>query len=79
MYKYIRTSWYKYYKPFKNYLKEKYIRYCIDKNATFSKVGKDDIISNWVGDDWYDDKIISKDLINIIFKECGLINKLDDS
>ena len=41
-------------KPFKNSYKEKYIRYCIDKNTAFSKVGKDDIIK-WIGDIWDDD------------------------
>ena len=65
-------------KPFKNSLKEKYIRYCIDKGVVFSKVGKEDII-NWVGDIWYSDKIINKELIKNSFKVCGLSNKIDGS
>ena len=65
-------------KPFKNALKEKYIRYCIDKGVAFSKVGKEDII-NWVGDIWFSDKIINKELIKNSFKVCGLSNKIDGS
>ena len=65
-------------KPFKNSLKEKYIRYCIDKGVVFSKVGKEDII-NWVGDIWFSDKIINKELIKNSFKVCGLSNKIDGS
>ena len=65
-------------KPFKNSLKEKYIRYCIEKKLVFSKVGKNDII-NWVWDLWYDYNIISKDLIKNSFKVCGLSNNVDRS
>lgn len=47
---------------FKNLLKEKYIKHCIDKTVVFSKVGKEDIIK-LVLHIWYDVKFISKDLI----------------
>lgn len=61
-------------KIFKAYIKEKNIKYCIDKNVLFSKVQKDDII-NWVGKTWYDDNIITKDIIFKSFKICGFSNK----
>ena len=44
MYDYITTLDISINKPFKNFLKEKYIRYCIEKKLAFSKVGKNDII-----------------------------------
>ena len=39
---------------------------------------KDDII-NWVGQTWYDDNIIIKDIIFKSFKVCGLNNKTNRS
>ena len=65
-------------KIFKTFIKEKYIKYCIDNNVLFSKVQKDDII-NWVGQTWYDDNIITKDIIFKSFKVCGLSNKTNGS
>jgi len=65
-------------RTFKAYIKEKYIRYFIDKNALFSKVQKEDII-NWVGQTWYDLNIITKSLIFKSFKVFGLSNKTDGS
>lgn len=48
------------------------------KKLAFSKVVKNDII-DWVGDIWYDDNIISKELIKNSFKVCGLSNNVDCS
>ena len=65
-------------KIFKTSIKEKYIKYCIDNNVLFSKFQKNDII-NWVGQTWYDDNIITKDIIFKSFKVCGLSNKTNGS
>ena len=63
-------------KKFKNYIREKYINHCIKNNVTFAKVEKEDII-NWIGDIWYDDTIISKNIIYNSFKVCGLSNNIN--
>ena len=65
-------------KPFKTYIKEKYIQYCITKNTTISKVNKEDII-NWICDVWYDEKLITKSIIYNSFKFSGLSNKIEGS
>ena len=65
-------------KPFKTYIKEKYIRYCISKNTTISKVNKEDIV-NWICEVWYDEKLITKSIIYNSFKYSGLSNKIDGS
>jgi len=65
-------------KAFKTFIKEKYIKYCLENNVLFSKVHKADII-NWVGQTWYDDNIITKDTIFKSFKVCGLSNKTNES
>ena len=65
-------------KPFKTYIKEKYIQYCITKNITISKVNKEDIIK-WICDVWYDEKLITTSIIYNSFKFSGLSNKIDGS
>ena len=65
-------------RPFKNYLKELYIKHCLEKNNTFAKIKKTDILE-WIGMIWYDDKLITKSMIYNSFKTCGLSNKTDGS
>ena len=65
-------------RPFKNYLKELYIKHCLGKNNTFAKIKRTDILE-WIGIIWYDDKLITKSMIYNSFKTCGLSNKTDGS
>ena len=65
-------------KKFKSYIREKYINHCIKNNVTFSKVNKNDII-NWICETWYNETIITKNVIINSFKVCGLSNKIDGS
>jgi len=62
-------------KKFKRYIRKKYISNCIQNN-TFAKEEKYDII-NWIGDTWYNDIIISKNIIHNSFKTCGLSNNIN--
>ena len=57
-------------KTFKTYIKEKYIRYCIRKNITISKVSRDNII-NRIGEVWYNEDLITK---NLIFNSSKLLD-----
>ena len=64
-------------KKFKNYIREKYINHCFKNNVTFSKVNKNDI--NWICETWYNETIITKNVIISSFKVCRLSNKTDGS
>ena len=44
-------------KPFKDELKKRYTKYCIDQKDTIKDNQKD--LINWVGEIWYDDKLSS--------------------
>ena len=50
----------------------------LGKNNTFTKIKKIDILE-WIGMIWYDDKLISKNMIYNSFKICGLSNETDGS
>ena len=46
-------------KPFKDELKKRYTKYCIDQKNTKERVTLKDLI-NWVRNIWYDDKLTSE-------------------
>ena len=64
-------------KPFKAHLKNRYIKYCYDKNSV-ERVSRE-LLINWVAEIWWDNNLISPDIIKNSFKVTGLSNNLDGS
>ena len=64
-------------KPFKDELKKRYTRYCIDQKDTKARVTQEDLI-NWVGEIWYDDKL-SSEMISKSFNTAGITLAQDGS
>ena len=64
-------------KPFKDYIKKKYIEYCYEKNSLV-KVNRD-LIINWVSEVWWDNNLITPYMIKNSFKITELTKKLDGS
>ena len=46
-------------KPFKDELKKRYTKYCIDQKDTKARITQEDLI-NWVGEIWYYNKLFYK-------------------
>ena len=65
-------------KPFKNVIREKYISYCIQNRNTDLKISRSKMIE-YICDIWYDDKIITKEIIYKSFRATGIAHKLDKS
>ena len=61
-------------KPFKNALLEKYIQ----NGKTDLKISRSKMIE-YICDIWYDDKIITKEIIYKSFRATGIAHKLDKS
>ena len=57
-------------KSFKDELKKRYTRYCIDQKDTKARVTQEDLI-NWVGEIWYDDKL-SFEMVSKSLKTTGI-------
>ena len=64
-------------KPFKDGLKKRYTRYCMDQKGTKVRVTHEDLI-NWVGEIWYDDKLSFK-MVSKSFKTTGITLARDES
>ena len=64
-------------KPFKDELKKKYTKYCMDQQDNKARVTQEDLI-NWVAEVWYDDKL-SSEIISKSFKAAGITLALDGS
>ena len=64
-------------KPFKAHLKNRYIKYCYDKNSV--EMVSRELLINWVAEIWWDNNLISPDIIKNSFKVTGLSNNLDRS
>ena len=64
-------------KPFKDELKKRYTKYCMDQQDNKARVTQEDLI-NWVAEVWYDDKL-SSEIISKSFKAAGITLALDGS
>ena len=65
-------------KPFKSAIKEKYMAYCIDNgvdNLNFSRTKIIEIVC----ETWYNDKIITSEMIYNSFRYTGIANSLNHS
>ena len=67
-------------KPFKQALKEKYVDFCLNNASedAQSKMSRTKMIQ-CICDIWYDEKIISKEMVYKSFRVTGIGNKLDRS
>ena len=65
-------------KPFKNALREKYISYCIQNGNNDLKISRSKMIQ-FICEIWYDDKIITKEIIYKSFRATGIANNLNKS
>ena len=65
-------------KLFKSALREKYIAFCIDNGYDIIKLSRTKMIEFIYGV-WYNDSIISKDVIYKSFRATGIANNLDHS
>ena len=64
-------------KPFKDELKKRYTKYCMDQQVNKARITQEDLI-NWVAEVWYDDKL-SSEIISKSFKAAGITLALDGS
>ena len=64
-------------KPFKDELKKRYSKYCIDQKETKVRVTQEELI-NCVGEIWYDNKL-SSEIVSKSFKTAGITLGLDGS
>ena len=64
-------------KPFKDELKKRYTKYCMDQQDNKARVTQEDLI-NWVAEVWFDDKL-SSEIISKSFKAAGITLALDGS
>ena len=64
-------------KPFKDELRKKYTKYCIDQEEGNTKVSQEDLI-NWVWEVWYSEKL-SQEIIKKSFKIAGITLNIDGS
>ena len=58
-------------KPFKDELKKRYTKYCMDQQNNKTRVTQEDLIKS-VAEVWYDDKL-SSEIISKSFKQRGLL------
>ena len=63
-------------KPFKQNLREKYISFCINNGAENIKVSRTKMIA-FICDTWYDNNVITKDMVYKSFRVTGIANILD--
>ena len=63
-------------KPFKTALKQKYINYCIEEGQENQKVSRNKIIE-FICNVWYDNSIISKEIIYNSFRCTGIANNIN--
>ena len=64
-------------KPFKDELRKKYTKYCIDQEEGNTKVSQEDLI-NWVWEVWNSEKL-SQEIIKKSFKIAGITLNIDGS
>ena len=64
-------------KPFKDELKKRYTKYCMNHQDNKARVTQEDLI-NWVAEVWYDNKL-SSEIISKSFKAAGITLTLDGS
>ena len=64
-------------KPLKTHLKNRYIKYCYEKNSV-ERISRE-LLINWVSEIWWNNNLNSPDIIKNSFKVNGLSNNLDGS
>ena len=65
-------------KPFKQALREKYVKFCCENGNENLKISRTKMIQ-FICDTWYDDNIITKEMVYKSFRVTGISNKLDRS
>ena len=65
-------------KPMKDALKKKYTEYCIESNHNINNKVSRDKIMNWICEVWYDEEIITKQMIEKSLIITGISNYLNN-